>query len=270
MINSTIWGQADSLFTFIVILAVYFLSEERLVFSSVFFTLTVLMKPQGIILLPLVLFELIKKRNLESLIKCILPALITSLIIILPFSISNHNITWIFSLYKNTISEYPYASDNAFNFFSLIGANHVKDTTTMFILSYHNWGMIFIVLITILSGFIYIKSTNKSAIYIAALIQIVGVFNFSVGMHERYMFTATAMCILAYIYIKNRHLLVLTALFSLIIYINTHTTLFEQFNGVNIMPYNVVMIFTSLLNVLSFIYLIIISIQIIFRQNLIK
>lgn len=270
LINSTIWGQADSLFTFIVILAVYFLSEERLVFSSIFFTLTVLMKPQGIILLPLVLFELIKKRNLESLIKCILPALITSLIIILPFSISNHNITWIFSLYKNTISEYPYASDNAFNFFSLIGANHIKDTTTMFILSYHNWGMIFIVLITILSGFIYIKSTNKSAIYIAALIQIVGVFNFSVGMHERYMFTATAMCILAYIYIKNRHLLVLTALFSLIIYINTHTTLFEQFNGVNIMPYNVVMIFTSLLNVLSFIYLIIISIQIIFRQNLIK
>lgn len=261
LINSTIWGQADSFFTFIVIIAVFLLSEKKLIFSSVFFTIAVLTKPQAIILLPLLLFELIRQRNIKSIIQCVLPALITALIIILPFSLYNGNITWIFNLYGNTISEYPYASDNAFNFFTLIGANNVKYTTTMFILNYHSFGLIFIILITIFSGFIYLKSNTKFSAYLAALILIVGVFNFSVGMHERYMFSAVAVCILAYIHFKDRRLLVLSVLFSIIIFINTHVTLFDSFNGINIVPNSPIVLVTSLLNVLCFIYLVIISIN---------
>ena len=270
LINSTIWGQADSFFTFIVIISVFLLSEDKLIFSSILFTFAVLMKPQGIILLPLLLFELIRKKNIKSIILCVFSALITALIIILPFSINKGNITWIFDLYGNTISKYPYASDNAFNFFSLIGANGVKDTTTMFVLNYHSWGMIFIVIITIFSGFICIKSNNKFSVYLAALIQIVGVFNFSVGMHERYMFTAVAVCILTYIHFKDKNLLVLSVLFSLIIYINTHVTLFDSFRGINLVPNSLILIGTSLLNVLSFIYLVIISIKLIVKKNLIQ
>lgn len=266
--NSTIWGQSDSFFTFIVIFAVFFLSENKLIFSSVCFTIAILMKPQGIILLPLLLFELMRKRNIKSIIQCVLPSLITALIIILPFSINNGNISWIFNLYRNTISEYPYASNNAFNFFSLIGANYVKDTTTMFILNYHTWGLIFIILITIFSGFIYIKSNTKFSVYLAALIQIVGVFNFSVGMHERYMFTSVAMCILAYIYLKDKSFLILSALFTLIVYINTHVVLFDSFNGINIIPYSPIVIVTSLLNVLCFIYLLIISIKLTVKKSI--
>ncbi|MFT8315829.1 MAG: hypothetical protein ABF633_16505 [Clostridium sp.] len=267
LMNSTIWGQADSFFAFIVILSVFLLSENKLIFSSILFTVAVLMKPQGIILLPLLLFELIRRKNLKSILYCVLPALITTLIIILPFSISNGNIIWIFNLYKNTIGEYPYASDNAFNFFSLIGANMTRDTTTMFIFSYHTWGMIFIVLITLFSGFIYIKAKNRSFVYIVALIQVVGVFNFSVGMHERYMFTAVIISILAYIYAKDKRLLILSALFTLIIYINTHVVLFNQFNGSNALLYNAITILTSLLNVLGFLYLLKLSIDILGKSS---
>ncbi|AOZ75918.1 membrane protein [Clostridium pasteurianum] len=263
LINSSIWGQSDSVFAFIAILSIFFLSNNKLVFSSVLFTILVLMKPQGIILLPLLLFELIKRRNIKSIIQCILPALLTAIIIILPFSINNGNITWTFNLYMSTIKEYPYASINAFNFFSLIKANMVNAANTMFILDYHTFGMIFIVLITIFSGFVYIKITSKYSAFIAALIQVVGVFNFSVGMHERYMFASIIISIAAYIYNKNIRLLILSALFTLIIYINTHSVLFDRFNGFGTSSYNLLTILTSFLNVVTFLYLVKFSIDLI-------
>lgn len=264
LINSTIWGQVDSFFTLIIIAAVYFLSENKLVISTVFFASAALMKPQGIIFLPLLLFAYItyvKKKDVKIIIKSIAAGIITALTIILPFSLSLGNVTWIYKLYMKELSEYPYATNNAFNFYGLIGANNTSQTKTLFILNYHTWGLLFIILITLFAGYIYIKGRSNASIFMATVIEIVGVFNFSVGMHERYMFTALAASIFAYIYIKDNRLLVLSALFSLTIYINTHTALFEQFKGVNIIGYSPVLIITSLLNVLCFGYLIKLSIN---------
>jgi Gpi18-like mannosyltransferase len=44
------------------------------------------------------------------------------ILLILPFAV-NQEPSWIFKLYVNTAEGYKYASLNAFNFFSLIGAN---------------------------------------------------------------------------------------------------------------------------------------------------
>ncbi|AAK78334.1 Gpi18-like mannosyltransferase [Clostridium acetobutylicum] len=256
LINSTLWGQADSFFTLLVILAVYFISEDKIVPSSIFFALSVLMKPQGIIFLPLVLFWYIKNKNLKSIFKSIASGFITTIIVLAPFSISKGNITWIFDLYTREVSEYPYASNNAFNFYSLIGANRVKDSNTMFIFSYHTWGMLFIVLITLISGFFYLKSKNKYASTLAALIQVVGVFNFSVGMHERYMFTAVLASILAYIYFKDKRLLLISLLLSFINYANMHTILFNRLNMNVNSSSSMLIVFISLLNITTFVYLI--------------
>ena len=149
-INSTMWGQVDSFFTFIVISAVYMLSENKIGFSSALFTAAVLMKPQGIIFLPVLFFELVRQKSFKSLLKVAVYALITAIVIILPFSL-NKDVLWIFKLFSSTVAEYPYASVNAFNFFSLIGKNYTQDAATMFVFSYHSWGIIFIVMITAFS-----------------------------------------------------------------------------------------------------------------------
>lgn len=159
-INSTLWGQVDSFFALIVATSVYLLSEKKIIPSTILFTAAVLMKPQGIIFLPVLFFELVRQKDWKLFVKSAVTALITAVIVILPFSI-NKNPLWIFSLYSGTISEYPYASLNAYNFFSLIGANNVKDTATLFIFSYHTWGMIFIVLVTLFSWYIYIKKKDS-------------------------------------------------------------------------------------------------------------
>ncbi|MDK2816076.1 MAG: hypothetical protein PWR22_705 [Moorella sp. (in: firmicutes)] len=116
--------------------------------------------------------------------------------------------------------------------------------------------MIFIVLITALSWYIYTKGNNKTFVPAAVLLQIAGVFTFATRMHERYLFPAAALAILAFIYLRDKRLLLLAAGFSATIFVNTHLVLFATINGINSAPYSPVVIATSLFNILLVIYLV--------------
>lgn len=265
-IDSTFWGQVDSFFTFLVVLSVFLLSEKKIGFSAVSFTAAVLMKPQGIIFLPILFFELIRQRSLKSFLKVAGSALITALVIILPFSL-NQGPLWIFKLFSSTISEYPYASVNAFNFFCLLGANYKNNTATLFILSYHSWGMIFIVAITALSWFMYIKGNSRKFAPVLALLQIVGVFTFSAGMHERYLFPAVALSILAFIYLKDKRLLIVALGLSITVYTNIYAILFGASRGMNSASSSPILMVTSFLNVMLCVYLIKILFDIVIKKR---
>lgn len=220
IINSAIWGQVDSFFTLLVVSAVTLLSEKKLGCASAIFAAAVMMKPQGIIFLPVLFFELIRGKNLKNFLKAGVTALITAAVIVLPFSL-RQDALWIFRLFSKTIAEYPYASVNAFNFFSLIGKNYTPDTANWLGLSLHNWGMIFIVAVTAFTWFIYVKGNSRAYAPAAALLLIAGVFTFSTSMHERYLFPAAALAILSFIYLGDKRLLLLSAGFSLTTYINS-------------------------------------------------
>lgn len=250
-INSTFWGQVDSFFTLIVVSAVILLAEEKFACAAALFTAAVMMKPQGIIFLPVLLFELVRVKNPGGFLKAALSALGTAAIIVLPFSL-HRGVLWLEKLFSNTIAEYPYASVNAFNFFSLIGKNYTKDTATLFIFSYHTWGMIFITAVTAFSWFIYIKGNNRMFASAAALLQIAGVFTFSTRMHERYLFPAAALAILTFIYLRDKRLLLLSAGFSVTIFSNTYFILFETLNAINPALIKPALVFTSLANVVLF------------------
>lgn len=249
-INSSAWGQVDSFFALLIIVAIYLLSERNVVLSSALFTVSVLMKPQGIIFVPILFFELINERNSKNFLKAAAAALITAAIIIIPFS-AGQDPMWIYNLYAKTISEYPYASVNGFNFFSLLGANYVNSSSTLFLFSYSAWGLIFIAIITAFSWFTYIKAKSSSYAFVAALIQIAGVFTFSTGMHERYLFPAVSLALLAFLYIKDIRFLGLFLGFSITSYLNTYYVLFTEFNrSLGFIPMMV-----SLLTVILVIYL---------------
>lgn len=253
-LNSTVWGQVDSFFSLLVVLAVALLSEKKIGLASILFTSAVLMKPQGIIFLPVLFFELVRRKSVQSWIKVVGASLLTALVIVLPFSLHTQGL-WIFKLFASTLGEYPYASVNAFNFFSLLGKNYASDTGLLLGVSYHSWGMLAIVLITSTAWLLYIKGKSKDYAAAAALLLIVGVFTFSTRMHERYLFPAVAMSILAFIYLRDKRLMLITAGFSTTVYVNTHFVLIETLSGKNSLAYNPIMIITSLLNVLLFVYL---------------
>lgn len=249
-INSSAWGQVDSFFTMLVIIAVYFLSEKKLGLSAVFYTAAVLMKPQGIIFAPVLFFEIVNERSLKNFLRAFVASLVTAIIVLAPFAIGQDPL-WIFKLYEKTISEYPYASVNGFNFYGLLGANYVNSSLKLFVFSYSTWGFIFIVLTTAFSWFIYIKGKNSNLAYLAALIQIALVFTFSTGMHERYLFPAVALAIIAFLYIKDIRLFGLFVGFSITSFLNMYYVLFGGLRN----SFGFIPMLVSLANVVIAVYL---------------
>ena len=268
ILNSSIWGQVDSFFTMFIIFAILLLKDKNIIQASVVFTAAVLLKPQGIIFLPILLFELIKCRNIKTFLLSVTFSLVTFVLIILPFSF-NQDLLWIFKLYIKTISEYPYASLNAFNLFSLLGGNW-KDVSLgmtflgiQTIFTYKIMGYVFIILITSFVAFLYLKGKTIALPAIGALILITGVFVLSSGMHERYMYPATALILLVFILIEDIRLLILYGATSFTGFINTYIVYNLSQKNIYQVPQNdLILKIVSLLNVFILIYLVIISIDI--------
>jgi Gpi18-like mannosyltransferase len=266
--NSSIWGQIDSFFAMFIILAILLLKDEKIIIASMVFTAAVLLKPQGIIFLPILLFEFIKNKKINTFLSSIIFSLVTFILIILPFSF-NQDLLWIFKLYIKTISEYPYASLNAFNLFSLLGGNW-KDASqliTLFgiqtILTYKIIGYVFIVLITSFVAFLYLKGKTIALPGICALILITGVFVLSTGMHERYMYPATALVLLVFILIYDKRFLMLYGAISITGFFNTYLVYnLSQKNIFQVPQNDFVLLTMSLFNVFILIYMVIISIDV--------
>jgi Gpi18-like mannosyltransferase len=269
LVNSTFWGQVDSFFTLLIVLAIVMITEKRIYASAVIFTAAVLMKPQAIIILPILFFELIRLKQVKHFFGIAFTAAFTAAVILLPFS-AGKSPTWIINLFSSTIGEYPYASVNAYNFFSLIGANYKDSSATLLFFSYHTWGLIFIVATTVFSWLIYIKGCSFKYAALAALIQISGVFTFSSSMHERYLFPAAALALLAYIYLKDKNLLYLSLGFSISIFMNTFFVLYGDSNMQNSTSYPFSMFATSMLNVLLVIYLVKVAWNLVQKSTVLK
>ena len=146
--NSTFWGQIDSINTLFYLLTLITLIRGRLILSSVFLAISCLIKPQGIVLIPLITLILLKQRNWKLFTFHF--SLFTFFFIsaFLPFVplIINHQssvIHFIFSRFQTALDQYPYTSLNAFNFWA-IGKNWWKPDSFAFLsLSYQFWGLLF-------------------------------------------------------------------------------------------------------------------------------
>jgi dolichyl-phosphate-mannose-protein mannosyltransferase len=278
--NSTLWGQADSFFTMILLLALILIDEGKLSLSAAVFTIGVLTKPQGIIFLPVIGYELIidfiKTKNPKNIGLSALLVAATTAIVIIPFS-AGRAPTWLIDLYVNTAEGYKYASMNAYNFFSLLGANLRPDNETFFILDYYTWGMLFIVLTSLFTGFLYFvnylkhKQDSLSIAPIAALIQITGVFVLSTRMHERYLFAAVALALLVYIFYKDIGYLLLFGGISATAFVNTYTVLNRMLltDYPHVPPDDKVLLITSFANVLLCLLLFVVTFMTVVKNKII-
>lgn len=260
-LNSTIWGQVDSFFTMIIVAALIFHMKKNPGMAAVFFSAAILMKPQGVFFLPILLFELIKQRNFKYFITIFTAGLMTAVVIIFPFALTQEPL-WIFKLYINTAGEYTSAVMNAFNIFGLAGANFADGSLVPFLFSYNTWGLIFDFIVLVIAALFYLKSKHAAAPVLTAILLNSGAFIFSAKMHERYMFPVIALLLLALIYLKDKRILLLFAGFSFTIFMNIHILFYRMLlydvTGAHMVGpgiYPVVFVF-SLINVLIYIYLV--------------
>jgi predicted membrane-bound dolichyl-phosphate-mannose-protein mannosyltransferase len=180
LVNSTLWGQVDSLTALFSLLAVYLIDLNPYL-SAISLAIGTLIKPQAAFILPVILILMVK--NKWKLPKMVVYGVIGLTVFILgfvPFVTPGRNL-WLFIWERLTLSasQYPYASINAFNFWGIF-AMWKSDN-----LIYQIAGAVFSLLV--LAGVVYKTWHKKGAEYLWMAIIFLATFLFLTRIHERHM-----------------------------------------------------------------------------------
>jgi len=221
--NSSIWGQFDSISATLLVGMIYAFSVNRKMTAVVLYSLAVLTKPQSALLTPLGIlfykelfdFSKITKEKVKKCVKETFVAIAIGLscyfVVINPFyhhtdlyeNLKSTSVVkdfvaetvdyfcWMPNLYLTSVEDYPYATANAFNLWTLLGGQPVHDSNIFFIFSYSVWGSI-LFLISIGIAFVYLMKNRRSdyAMYFSSFFIMASAFTFMTRMHERYLLPA--------------------------------------------------------------------------------
>lgn len=230
ILNSSVWGQVDAVPALALIYMCLMLMKGRLIPAYISFFAALLIKPQALFLAPILLIGMIhhlllQDFSLTRLLRSLaggVSVMCGAILLCVPFGLDN-----VWKQYFSTISSYPYASVNAYNFWGLAGLNWVSQDRTFMGLPYYVYGSAAIVIavaVTMYLGLKHHRDTDKYPLLCALLL--VTVFVFSVRMHERYLYPAMAFLLLAYICRPSRRLFLCYGGFSLLHLYNTAHVLF--------------------------------------------
>lgn len=243
ILNSSVWGQVDSILAFMVLLTVFFVYKKRMCLSYLTFCLGFFIKPQIIFIAPVILLGIIENVfvddfSLKKFLKhlgCGLASILLCVILCLPFNLMN-----VIVQYRDTISSFPFATMNAYNFWAILGLNYdSQETVWLFNIPVYIWGYFFIALLCLLVVYLWFcfykkRESKQSLYYYLAALLIVGVFTLAVRMHERYMFPAMAL-ILAFSAIRmSAKNLIFYIVASLLSFVNVVTIYLYYSYAVNI------------------------------------
>jgi Gpi18-like mannosyltransferase len=216
--DTVVWGQCDSVLTLTMLASILALLGERYELGFAMAAISVLMKPQGLILLPVLALWTLRHADWQTWVRCMLAFIAVALIGIAPFQIG-HPWSWIVDLYASTAAGFQETSVNAFNLMALIGGIRLPDSGTIAGYSYYAIGML---LLVPLYGFVaWIVWTGRTArpLLFASFISIFGFFMLAPRMHERYIYPAIVLAaplaLEAPLMAAMFAILTLTALFNL-------------------------------------------------------
>ena len=118
--NSARWGQVDSIPAYLMLLSLFLLIEHRPLLCGFTLALSVLTKPTALVLLPLILIVLLRRRQFVGLARFGGAFSLTSLAVIWPFVPTGINVTaFVEQRFGVTTSTWSYATMKAFNFWAL-------------------------------------------------------------------------------------------------------------------------------------------------------
>lgn len=190
--NSSLWGQCDSIYTFFVVLSLGLLFNNKIALSMFFYGIAIAFKLQSVFILPFYLLMYFIKRNI-SVMHYFIP-LISFWLCGIPGFIVGRSLMSPFTIYAQQASEYPSMFFNYYNFAGMLGFK-VMDSS-----SYNDFAKSFIMLtvMILLVGFFVCLSLkvrdNKDLLILSAWVVLTCVV-FLPGMHERYAYLADILLI---------------------------------------------------------------------------
>ena len=205
LLGSSVWGQHDSVYALLLVMILYFACEGKNVASYIIFALAVLYRPQAVFFAPIVIFILIsslikevsnnrskaKKDNTKLIVNI---AGFVSSVCIFFIVAALFGTKTVLQKAAATFGEFKYSSVNAYNFWTLIGLNWKEDTGTF------TWGVLLTACVIAFAVVVLVRGRkDRSSLFVAAQIILVGMFTLCVRMHERYLLPAVAVALFAYI-----------------------------------------------------------------------
>lgn len=230
MINSAVWGQVDSIYVLFVLLLLDFIIQRKLPCAYVVFGIGIIVKPQMLFFGPFLLWAIIEQVILNNFswkkfFKHLcwgIGAIVVMILFTLPFGTGK-----VFSQFFSTVGSYEYSSVNAYNFWTMIGRNWSDQNEVIFGLSAKQWGMIAIVLVLGTTFLLLSKNKkDKSRYFLISAFFMTGVFLFSVRMHERYMYPALVLLLLAFVTKPKKELMYAYIGFSIVQLLNVGHVLY--------------------------------------------
>lgn len=257
ILNSSLWGQVDTIYTILIALMVYFVSEKQMIKSYFIFAVCIFVKPQAFIFTPLIIYGIIEnvflpKFNKSEFIKNLLfglGAIAVLFIIALPFGL-NH----VIEQYTATLASYPHLTVNAFNIWGAFGQNWTGLNSFTSVLGY-----VILAAIVAYSAYIFFKSKNKGKYFFTAAFLSFATFMLSTKMHDRYAFPTMILLLLAFLTTEKLEDYFLYIVISLSQFFNTAWVLFIYEQDINLYFKSPVINTASFINIVIFICMLMVT-----------
>jgi dolichyl-phosphate-mannose-protein mannosyltransferase len=216
--NAGVWGAFDGLMTLFLFLAVFYLDRKKLITSSVYFGISLLLKPQAIAIAPVYGLYLLKNFSIKNILKLSLPALLSVVILSVPFFPSDP-LFGFFKLFIQMTQDYKGNSLFAYNTWGIFGF-WIDDSTTITGIPYRIWGILLLSIFWIYFYILFFK--RKFDTFTLSTLAFLAFFFLPTRVHERYLFSAIPFLILTALQFKSKILLASTAFLSLIHVLNLY------------------------------------------------
>lgn len=208
--ESAMWGQIDSITFFLQLLATWLLIKEDYAAAILVTTLNILVKPQGLILMPFILCLTVYRKQYLHLLTGIGASFLVTFVLTALFVPFSKIIPWLWSQYVSQANLYPHSSIQAFNLWSLSGFWKSDVSRGIFgigggapalIWQHKTWGLILFSFFYALALFYFWQQARKVQqdengnkdlgilIWHASTLIMVAFFLFPTRMHERYLYS---------------------------------------------------------------------------------
>lgn len=198
--NLAVWGQWDSLYTLFMVVSLMAALRKRFEVSGAMLALAVLTKPQGVLVMPVIAYVVLREGGLKRAVTSGLVAGAVVLAVIASFQGASNPVAFIAERYLGGYDVYKETSLNAYNLWALAGMR-VSDQVPVLGLPLQAWGWAAFLSVAGLLMWLLHKRYAKAADRDLLLLQVsfLTVFAFfmvATRIHERYLFPAMALLIL--------------------------------------------------------------------------
>ncbi len=194
LFDTVVWGQSDSVMTFVTLLSIVSILGEQYEIGWGLAAIAVLVKPQGLMMLPVLGFWTMLQTNFATWIRSGLALIAVFVIGIAPFQIG-HEWNWIIKLYTSTAAYYHETSVNAFNFMALIGGLRNSDSDTLAGIPFFWLGMSLLFPLYGFVAWVLWRGRTPTRLMFVSFVAIFGFFMVAPRMHERYIYPAIALAV---------------------------------------------------------------------------